>query len=69
MAHLERLSENDIALVSDLCERAGVAPVIQALAERCAFESAAPRAHDGWDDAFRTLIRIALRVSDLEGVR
>jgi hypothetical protein len=65
MPHFERLSEEDVALISDLCERAGIAPVVQALAERCAFESTAPGAHGGWEDVFRMLIRVAQRVVDL----
>jgi hypothetical protein len=69
MPSLYRLGDDDIALVSDLFERAGIAPVLLALAERCAFESTARGAPVGWDDVFQTLMRAAQRVSDLEAAR
>lgn len=66
---IKRLTEEDFAIVAELCERAGVAPVLQALAERCAFEANAPRAPAGWQEAFGTVLQATQQVSDLEAAR
>jgi hypothetical protein len=67
--HSDHLKEDDLAIVSDLVTRAGIARVLKALAERCAFEGSAPRAPADWDEACQTLMRVAQRVSDLESAR
>lgn len=67
--HRDHLNDEDLAVVVDLCERAGIAKVLKALAERCAFEGSAPEAPRGWDEAFGTLLRVTLLVSDLESSR
>ena len=66
MPPFERLSDNDFVRLSDLCDRAGIAPVLQALGERLAFESSKRGASRGWDDAFRAVMDAVQRVSDLE---
>jgi hypothetical protein len=63
---IERLSDNDFVKLFDLCERVGLAPVLQALGERLAFESNRRGAPPGWDEAFRFVLDAAQRVSDLE---
>jgi hypothetical protein len=67
MPHIQRLSDNDFVKLSDLCDRAGLAPILQALGERLAFESNRQGASPRWDEAFRFVMDAAQRVSDLEG--
>jgi hypothetical protein len=64
---IDRLSDNDFVKLSDLCDRVGIASVLQALAERLAFESSKRGASPGWDEAFRSVVHALQRVSDLEG--
>ncbi|HTQ44158.1 MAG TPA: hypothetical protein VMI75_15470 [Polyangiaceae bacterium] len=65
---IERLSDNDFVKLSDLCDRAGIAPVLQALGERLAFESNRDGASPAWDEAFRAVMHALQRVAHLEGV-
>jgi hypothetical protein len=53
--------------LSDLCDRAGIASVLQAFADRLAFESSRRGASPGWDEAFRSVMHALQQVSDIEG--
>jgi hypothetical protein len=49
------LDKRDDDLLSELCDRNGVAAVLEALAERCAYEAFGRTDAQKWQDAYRAI--------------
>jgi hypothetical protein len=62
---MRQLDERYAEQLTKLCERAGLATVIEALAQRCAYEGSAPGASRRWDEAFHSLREAASVVASL----